>query len=76
MLSTLKKTTRRLLLLTLVIAALSFGAPTTNSQTVPRITLCEFDSSTQITTCDSFGSSAGYFRYQCDTSGHCWLWGS
>jgi hypothetical protein len=67
-----KKTAKMFFALALVVGALSFGASTTNSQTVARYTLCEYDSSTKITTCDSFGSSAGYFRYQCDTSGHCW----
>jgi hypothetical protein len=72
MLSTIKKRVRLSLSLALVVCALGLGVPTSRAKSVPRYTLCEYDSSNGITTCDSFGSSAGYFRYQCNSSGSCW----
>ncbi len=72
MLSMHKKIAKKIFALALVVGALSFGASSTKSQSTDRYTLCEYDSSSGITTCDSFGSSAGYFRYQCDAGGNCW----
>ena len=72
MLSILRNKVRVGLALGLLVGsfAINTGAQTPS---VPRFTTCEFNQTTQITTCDSFGSSAGYYRFQCNTSGSCWV---
>jgi hypothetical protein len=66
----LKNSAKKLVLaITFAVGTLGIGVPTIQSQTVPRMTLCE-DTGGWVY-CDSFGSSAGYFRYRCNYSGYC-----
>ncbi len=62
MLSMHKKIAKKIFALALVVGALSFGASSTKSQSTDRYTLCEYDSSSGITTCDSlrWSSFAGH----------------